>query len=263
MGLGLFFDPLFRVPLVAGLLIALVLPPIGVMLRVRDEWLAALGLAHLAAASALAGLAVGIPAILGGPLGALIGAVAKGYGRLRGNTAYGFMILVGWTAALLIAANTPLGAATGQALIDGQLYLAAPAQLAAVVLLAGAAVLALPWLIPRLIRARFFPRHESANRLPARRWHLGFDLLVALAMAVATGTVGLMAAVALVLVPAWAAFRVAAGWRSALAISTGLGVLGYLLAFALALALDQPFGPVLVAVLLAVGVPVGLRRRAA
>jgi zinc/manganese transport system permease protein len=249
MNLDLFFDPLFRVPLAAGLLLALVLPALGVLLRLRGEWLAALGLAHLAAASALAGLAVGVPAVLGGPLGAVAGALANGLGRARGNTAYAFMILIGWTTTLLIAANTPLGAAIGHALVDGQLYLAGRVQLAAAIALALAAALSLPWLTPRLVRARFLPRHEVANRLPAWRWHLGFDLLVALAMAVGTGTVGLMGAFALVFVPAWIAFRLAAGWRSALLLATGTGLAGYLLAFALALGLDQPFGPVLVAVL--------------
>lgn len=111
--------------------------------------------------------------------------------------------------------------------------------------------------MPRLLRARFFPRYESANRLPAWRWHLGFDLLAALGMAVGTATLGLMGAFALVLVPAWIAFRAAPSWGSALAIAAASGTLGYLVAFVLALGLDQPFGPVLVAVLLAVAALVG------
>jgi zinc transport system permease protein len=70
-------------------------------------------------------------------------------------------------------------------------------------------------------------------------------------MAAATAAMGLMAAFALVLVPAWLAFRLAPGWRWALALAAACGVLGYLVAFAVALVLDQPFAPVLVAVLLA------------
>lgn len=263
MGIGLLFDPLFRVPLAAGLLLALVLPPVGVLLRLRGEWLAALGLAHLAAASALAGLAAGVPAVLGAPLGAVAGALAKGLVGVRGNTAYAFMVLTGWTATLLTAANTPLGEAMGHALADGQLYLAGPVQLGAAAGLALAAAVALPWLTPRLVRAHFFPRHEQANRLPAWRWHLGFDLLAALAMAVATGTLGLMGAFALVFVPAWAAFGLAAGWRGAVLTATGFGVVGYLLAFAVALAFDQPFGPVLVAVLVLAALPATLPGRLA
>lgn len=59
-----------------------------------------------------------------------------------------------------------------------------------------------------------------------------------------------MGAFALVLIPAWIAFRLAPGWRWTLIGAGATGVCGYLVAFTLALRLDQPFGPVLVAVLL-------------
>jgi zinc transport system permease protein len=60
-----------------------------------------------------------------------------------------------------------------------------------------------------------------------------------------------MAAFALVLVPAWIAFRIAIGWGRTLAWSVLIGLLAYLVGFAVALLLDQPFGPTLVTVLLA------------
>jgi zinc transport system permease protein len=147
---------------------------------------------------------------------------------------------------MLAAANTQVGDALGHALVDGQLYFARGAELGAALMLAALTGLALPWLGPRLLRARIFPRHERANCLPAWRWHLGFDLLAALGMAVGTATLGLMGAFALVLVPAWVAFRVAPGWRWTLALAALLGIGVYLGAFALALGLDQPFGPLLV-----------------
>lgn len=245
----LILDPLFRVPFFTGLLLAATLPVIGTLLLLREEWLAALGLAHLAAASALLGLAAGLPLVLGGGAGALLGALAKGALQARGNVTYGFMILGGWSALLLVAANSPLGDSLSHALIDGQLYFAGTTELVAAVLLAILAALTLPWLTPRLVRARFFPRYETANALPAWRWHLGFDGLAALGLAVGIATVGIMGAFALVLVPAWIAFRTATGWVPALVIAAASGTLGYLGAFGLALGLDQPFGPVLVALL--------------
>jgi zinc transport system permease protein len=251
MDIGTLLDPMFRLPFATGLLLAGVLPLLGAVLMLRDEWLAALGLAHLAAAGALLGIAAGLPAVLGGLAAASGGALAKGGSAARGNAVYGFMILGGWCALLLIAANTALGEQLGHALVEGQLYFVGPADLAAAVGLALAAALALPWLMPRLLRARLFPQPELANGLPARRWHLGFDLLAAAGMAAATAAMGLMAAFALVLVPAWLAFRLAPGWRWALALAAAGGVMGYLVAFAAALVLDQPFAPVLVAVLLA------------
>lgn len=243
-------DSLFLIPLLAGLAVAVLAPLVGNLLRLRDEWLATLGLAHLAAATGLVGMAFAIPVIWGAPLGALAGAALKFASRSRSNSAYGLMILAGWSAGLLVAANTVLGDALAHAMVDGQLYFAGWRELGidALVLLA-----ALPLLrrwTPRLVAARLFPEREQANRLPSWRWHLGFDLLAALTIAAATATVGLMGAFALIFVPSWMAFRLARDWRSANLLAAVIGVGGYGLAFAVALWLDQPFGPLLAAVLI-------------
>lgn len=251
-GLDAFLDPLFRLPLAAGLAAAVALPLLGTLLRLRDEWLAALGLAHLAAAGGLMALAAGAPLVVGALAGGTLGAVAKGVLGARGNTAYGLMIVGGWSAALLVAAGTPLGAAHGHALAEGQLYFARWPQLLAGAIALAAALAAWPWLSARLVRARLFPLHDAANHLPAWRWQLGFDVLVALALAAGTATVGLMGAFALAFVPPWAAFQLAPGWRETGFVSVALGVGAYLTAFAAAAQLDQPFGPVLVATLLLV-----------
>jgi len=244
------FDPLFRIPFAAGLLLALLLPIVGVLLRLRDEWLAALGLAHLAGASGLVGLAAGIPAVLGAPLGALAGGLLKSFGRFRGNTIYALMILIGWAATLLVAANTALGSVMGHALVEGQLYFAGNTHMTSALVYTIAAILLLPRMIPVLVRTRLFPGLVTPGERSARR-QLGFDALVALGMALGTGTLGLMAAFALVFVPPWVAFRRASHWRACLIISAGLGAVAYILAFVVALLWDQPFGPTLVAVLAA------------
>jgi zinc transport system permease protein len=246
------FDPLFRVPFLTGLLLAAVLPLLGTLLMLREEWLAALGLAHLAAAGALLGLAAGVPAVIGGAAGALGGGLAKTLLRARGNAAYGFMILTGWAMMLLVAANTAIGDSLGHAMVDGQLYFAATVDLSAALILAILSIALLPWLSGKLLRARFFPRFEKANALPAWRWHLCIDLLAAAGMAVGTATLGLTGAFALVFVPAWIAFRLAPSWRWTLMTSAVIGIGGYLISFLLALSLDQPFGPVLVAALVVI-----------
>ena len=256
-------DPLFTVPFLSGLLVAAALSAVGVLLRLRNEWLAALGFAHLAGASALIGLAIHVPVVLGATFGATIGAVIKTIGRFRGNTVYGLMILAGWSITLLVAANTALGSVIGHAMVEGQLYFAGFSHLTAAALLAVVTVAGLYWLMPIVIRNRFFPGHEAANRLQAWRWHLAFDLLTALGIAVATATVGLMAAFALVFVPPWLAFRSARNWKQALLISFSFGTVGYIAAFFLALWLDQPFGPVLVALLLVVAGVLPIKRKPA
>jgi zinc transport system permease protein len=244
-------DSLFVIPFFAGLAVAWLLPLVGNLLRLRDEWLATLGLAHLAAATALAGTALALPAVWGAPLGALAGAAIKHFSGSRSNSAYGLMILAGWSLTLLLAANTPLGDALAHAVVDGQLYFAGLRELLPAAFLAFVALPLLRRLTPRLIAAALFPENERANLLPAWRWHLGFDLLAALAIALGTATIGLMAAFALVFVPPWVAFRFAPDWRHAAWLSAAIGMTAYVLAFFTALQLDQPFGPVLVAMLVA------------
>jgi len=242
-------DSLFLIPFLAGLPLAILLPLIGNLLRLRDEWLAALGLAHVAGAAGLAGLAVHLPAVAGASAGALAGGALKYVLGGRGNSVFALMILGGWAVTMLIAANTALGDSLAHALVDGQLYFAGPRELTATLITGALGLAILPWLTPRLIRARLFPQHEIANRLPRWRWQLGFDLLAALAIAVGTATLGLMAALALVFLPAWLAFRLAPGWRGSTWLAAGIGLGAYLIAFATALHFDQPFGPVMVVTL--------------
>lgn len=243
------FDHLFIVPFCAGLAIAGLLPVLGNLLRLRGEWLATLGLAHLAAAAGLAGLALAIPPIWSAPVGALAGAGFKHFAGSRSSSAYGLMILVGWSAGLLIAANTSLGGALAHALADGQLYFASGRELAMDLLLALGALPGLRWLTPRLLAARLYPEWAYSTGSSVRYWHLGFDLLTALIIAAATATLGLMATFALILIPPWLAFRFGGDWRRANRIGVAVGLGGYGLAFALALLWDQPFGPILAAVL--------------
>lgn len=252
MNLDLLFDPLFRTPFAVGLIMSALLPMLGNLLRLRDEWLAALGLAYLAGATGLIGLAFGIPIVLGAPLGAVAGALIKAFGHFRGNTVYAMMVIVGWATTMLVAANSALGSVMGHAMIEGQLYFAGLVHLASAAFVGILSIAALPFVSPVLIRGRLLPGYEVSNRQRAWRWHMGFDLVAALGMAVGAGTLGLMAAFALAFVPPWAAFRMAHNWRHCRWISVGIGVLSYVLAFGAALLFDQPFGPTLVAVLVAI-----------
>jgi zinc/manganese transport system permease protein len=262
MNFDLLFDPLFRTPFLVGLVMSVLLPLLGNLLRIRDEWLAALGLAYLAGATGLIGLAFGIPTVLGAPLGALTGAAIKAFVHSHGNTIYAMMVLAGWCTTMLVAANSPLGDVMGHALIDGQLYFAGGVHLTVTVILGVIALATLPRVSAPLIRACLLPRHELANRLPAWRWHLSFDALVALGMAVGAGTLGLMAAFAMAFVPPLIAFRVARNWRRCQWLSVAVGVTTYVVAFVVALVLDQPFGPALVAVLtVAALLSLAVRRR--
>ena len=61
MNFSALIDPLFRLPFLTGLTFALVLPVLGMYLRLREEWLAALAFAQVAAAGSLASSILGLP----------------------------------------------------------------------------------------------------------------------------------------------------------------------------------------------------------
>ena len=249
------WSDLFVLPFLTGLCLALVLPVLGCFLRLRDEWLAALAYAHVAAAGALLALIGGVMPALGGMAAAALAGGGKRLfaGRLAGGAAFALLLLGGWAVAVLLAANQPLAEQLGHSLFDGQLYFSGVAQLALVAPWSLFAAVALVLLSRHLLLARVYPDYFTARRLRAWPVVLGFDLLAALTLALATMTMGVMGGFALVFVPAWISFRRAHSWRKGMLLAVVIGVAGYGAAFLLALGLDQPFGPVLALLLIAVG----------
>lgn len=248
MDLSLLFDRLFLLPFVNGLLLAVVLPVLGAYIRLREEWLASLGLAQAAAAGVVLGAFFVGPVALIALAAAAVAAGLKGLAGKAGNDNYALMILFGWSVALLAAANSPHGDDVARALVQGQIYFTGLGHLVGIAGLHFVGAPLVIWMSPRLMIGRFFPGHFRANRI-GRSHELFFDLLVALTLALAATTIGVMAAFALVFVPPWVAFRFARGWRGTLLACLALGVAAYLVAFAAAILLDQPFGPILVAIL--------------
>ncbi|MDR2031867.1 MAG: metal ABC transporter permease [Azoarcus sp.] len=234
-------------PALTGALLALLLPCLGLYLRLRQEYWAALAYGQVGAAGALGALALGLPPIVGGLAASLAVAGVKQplEKRLPATGIFPLLFILGWSASLLLTANLPGVERLGAALFEGQLYFSGAEMLygAALALLIGGIFL---WRTGGLLLlARLHPAHFQAQRLPARAVHTGFDLLAAAALALAVMSLGVMGAFALIFVPPWLAFAIAPGWRAALAIAPALALLAYALAFALALIHDQPFGPVL------------------
>lgn len=249
---------LFLLPFLTGLVLAICLPLVGAYLRLRDEWLAALAYAHIAAAGALLALVGGLPPAAGGIGTALAAGGGKRFfaARLSGGASYALLLLGSWSVAVLVAANHPLAERLGHALFDGQLYFADGATLGLV--LGGAAIsLAVLRVLSRnLLLAHLYPDFFRIRGLKIWPTLVGFNLLAALCLALATMSLGVMGAFALVFIPPWLAFRRAVSWRSGLRWSLAIGLLAYLGAFMLALWLDQPFGPTLALLLVLAGLAV-------
>lgn len=248
---ALLIDPLFLVPFANGLLLAAVLPALGAYARLRGEWLASLGIGQAAAAGVVLGAVVGWPLSLSALAASLVAASAKTLlGRGDGDDTYAVMLLGGWSVALLLAANTARGEDLSRALLQGQIYFTGLWHLAGIAAASAAAAVCLPLISGRLLVGRFFPEYFQANGVKNPRHELVLDALVAVVLATAASVVGVMAAFALVFVPPWVAFRFARGWRHTVAWCVGLAVAAHVVAFVLAIVFDQPYGPVVVGVLL-------------
>ncbi len=245
----LLFEPMFRVPFVTGLLLAAVLPQLGLLLRVRNEWLAALGFAHLAGAGGTLGSLLGAPVLLSALALAGLGVLLRGMLRMRGNDFYALMVLAGWSLMVLATSLSHHAHGLGQTLIDGQIYFTGRTHLLASAVFALVLLPLLPRLNRWLLHLRLFPWQDQANGRPVALRVLCFNLLLAAGVALAAMVMGVMATFALLFIPAWVAFGIAPGWRGACGWASALGVAAYLAAFVAALLADLPFGPVLVALL--------------
>lgn len=249
------WSELFLVPFLTGLCLAVVLPLLGCYLRLRDEWLAALAYSHVAAAGALLALVTAMPPAVGGIAAAgLAGASKRLFSRkLAGGASYALLLLGGWAVAVLLAANYPMAERLGHALFDGQLYFSGSEQLWLVAVCSLLALLILRGIAKHLLLAHVYPDFFRIRGTRAWPTQSGFDLLAALVLALATMSMGVMGAFALVFIPPWLAFRRAGNWRSGLLLALVIALLAYVAAFIVALGLDQPFGPVLALVLIVTG----------
>lgn len=246
-------DPIFLVPFLNGLGLAVLLPLVGAYARLRGELLASLGVTQMAAAGIGLGSVIGVGVTPGALLAAGLAAGLKSLaGRRGGNDTYAAMLLAGWAGGLLLAANSPRGDDLVRALLQGQIYFTGWPHLRGILVVGLVTAALLPWLSPRLLRGCFFPETDGPGRTGMARHDMVFDLLMAFTLALSALVVGVMGAFALVILPPWVAFRFAGSWRTTLTVAALLGMSVYLVAFAAAILLDQPFGPTLVLMLLIV-----------
>lgn len=242
---------LFGAPFLTGALLSISLSILGCFLRLRDEWLAALGLPHMAAAGGVLGMALGMPVLAGSAL--VTGAAAALKSLLPGgsNSHYALMLILGWGAALMLSANVHQGSVIAEGLLRGQLYFSSHGHLYGALILLLAIMTGLKWLTRRLLTERFFPDHFPANG--QARWPHGliYQGCVVAAVVLGTQAMGAFPVFALLFIPPWVAFAFARGWRQGMTVSVLLGLSVYTLAFLIAIGVDQPFGPTLTLMLAA------------
>jgi zinc transport system permease protein len=245
---------LFWRPALIGALLAILLPLFGLVLRLRHEYWAALAYGQLGAAGALGALALGYPPLLGGFVASLAAAGAKYPLEKRLMTTgllFPLLFILGWSVCQLLMGNLPGLERHGAALFEGQLYFVGAEMLPCAALMLAVGVIFIRRKGGDLLLAHLYPVHFHAQERPVWPVRVGFDLLVAAALALSVKSLGVMGAFALIFIPPWIVCAFSPSWRAAHIAAPVLSFLAYALAFTLALIYDQPFGPMLAFVLCA------------
>ncbi|WP_018863476.1 MULTISPECIES: metal ABC transporter permease [Thioalkalivibrio] len=237
---------LLLVPFVAGLLVTGVLALAGAGLFLRGSVWQALALGQWAAAggvlaSVLHWPVLAVALLLGAGVMALLQRSAD---RERLPLA---VFLAGLAAVTLLAANFSQASLAAAAWAEGQLYFTGPAELWAVAILGVASLILWPGLRRVWLYAQIAP-DVSAAPPPAPWLRLVEIAWLVAAIVLGSMVLGLPAALATLLLPAWGAAHLAHNLRSLLLWALAIALAGFLIAWALSLPLDQPFAPVLVLV---------------
>ncbi len=247
------FDPMFRIPFLTGLALAMGLAIVGAFLRMRNEWLAALGLSQIAAAGGIAGTLLHAPVIVSAFAFAALAMLIRSALPRVGNSHHALFIIIGWSGTLLIGSYVDHGQRIGESLLRGQLYFSTGWHLAGALALLTVVVATYKWIAPLLLTARFFPDHHKANRQVVGHYRLFFALITVTAAVFGTISIGAFPTFAALFVPPWVAFVMVDGWFKSVLATVAIGTGAYVAAFVLAMLLDLPFGPVFTGVLILSG----------
>lgn len=242
--------------LVAGLLVGVVGPLIGVFLVLRRYAQMADTLSHVSLAGLAGGAVLGLSPTFGAT-GAAV-AAALGMERLRrSGRLYGETVLALFISGALAGAVILMhyGAGMGTDLLGyllGSILTVTDGDLAIMALVSLLDLLALLLLWKELFAISL---DEEAARITGVRTSLAsyvFAAVTALAVAISIRAVGVLLVSALMVIPAASSFQVARSFRQACILSVAFGLIGVVAGLVTAFYVGWPAGPAIVLVLVAV-----------
>ena len=254
--------------LLAGLMIGVIAPVIGVFLVLRRLSLIADTLAHVALAGVALGLLAGVNPVLGALVVAAVGAVGierlRVAGRLFGEAALAIFLSGGLAVAVVL-----IGLSGGFNVdLFGYLFGAITAVQARdlwLVLGLGVTVLAtVAVFYKELFAITFDEEGARVQGVPVDTLNLLLTVLVALTVVVAMRVVGILLISALLVIPVAAALRIARSFRSTLWIAVVISLAAVLAGMTASFYLNIAAGGAIVlsAIVLFAGTSLALRGRA-
>jgi len=211
----------------AGAVLGLVGGLIGVFVIQRDMAFAVHGISELSFAGAAAALLVGADVVTGSILGSLVAAGLIGWLGARArerNSVVGVLMSFGLGLGILFLSLYDGRSANRFSLLTGQIVSVQTGQLGWLIGISSFVLIALVLIWRPLRFDSLDPQAAAARGVPTVGISLGFMLLLGLAVAAAVHIIGALLVMALLVTPAAAAMRVAAGPVAVPVLSATFGV---------------------------------------
>lgn len=250
----------------AGGLIALIAPVIGVYVVLRRQSLMAETLSHVSLAGVAVGALIGINPLVTAMIAALLGAYIVDTLRrqFKDYSELSIAILMSGglaTALVLMSLNTGGSSRGFTSYLFGSIVAVSQTDLyimAGVVLLTALFF----WFFWRPMYVLTFDEETAAvSRIPTKWLSIGFSLLAGMVVAVAMPIVGVLLVSSLMVLPASIALRVTRGFRAAVFTAVGVGLIAVFSGLTASYQLNAPPGGTIVLALLAMLILVLLIKR--
>jgi len=250
----------------AGALIALTAPALGVYLLLRRQALMADMLSHVSLAGIAAGALLHAMPSAAGFAVAVAGAVAVEYVR-RFYKTYGevsvAIIMIGGlsTAVILMSLNKGLNRNL-ESYLFGSVVAVTRSELVQLALVAAVGLAFFALLRRPLYQLTFDEETARTNGVPAKALSLAFSILTGMVIASAIPIVGVLLVSALIVLPASLAIRIAPGFAAAVWLSAAIGLVGVFAGLTASYEIGTPPGGTISLTLLAL-LALGVSLRAA
>jgi len=250
MGLEIFEFAFMQRAFLAGLIVAVICPSIGLFLVVRRYALLGEGLGHIAFGGVSLGFLAGIDPVLGAFGLTGISAIAierlRRQGRLGGDTAIGVLIALGLAAG--VVASSLAGAFNARLLgfLFGSIALVAPRDLYLIAAVGAVVMFVITAFGKELFYICFDEEAALASGLPVKFFTMLLTIMTALTVVASLRIVGVLLVFALTILPVAAAMQIAQSFRHARWLAVLFGLMAVISGLFAAFHLDLPAGGAIV-----------------
>lgn len=246
-----------RRALVAGLLVGLAAPVVGIFLVQRRLALIGDGMGHVALAGVAAGVLTGTAPVWTALVAAVGGAVAieliRARGRTSGDIALAVLFYGGIAGGVVLISLSPAGTpANLNSYLFGAITTTTNADLVTFAALAGVVLLSTLLLSRQLFAVSNDPEYARAVGLPVLTLNLLLAVLTAVTVVVSMRVVGLLLISALMILPNAIAQLLCHSFRSSLLLAMATGVVVSLAGISTSFYADTPSGGTIVLFAIAV-----------